>query len=369
MAKILKRAALVLVILVLVPAMAVGGYVAYVALQYSRIADNTALAVAGQQAAFLQAGERYTAATYNIGFGAYNHDFSFFMDSGTMEDGTPVTGLYAKARSLQAVEQNTAGAIETLKELSPDFCLLQEVDVKADRSWKVDQTAAVAAALPGYSTTYTSNFHTAYLAYPLNDPIGKTEAGLYTLSRYYIESAVRRSYPVDNGFPTKFFDLDRCFSLFRLPVEGGGELVLINSHMSAYDEGGTIRAAQMKMLAGVLEEEQQKGNWVIVGGDFNHALGGTETAFASRQEVPGWVFPFRAEELPAGFRVVQAANQTQVATCRSTDLPYVKGVNYSTVVDGFVVSANVEAAAYNVDTDFMYSDHNPVQLTFTLKAS
>ena len=40
--------------------------------------------------------------------------------------------------------------------------------------------------------------------------------------------------------------------------------------------------------------------------------------------------------------------------------------SYTTVVDGFLVSANIRATAENIDADFAYSDHNPVKLTFEL---
>lgn len=36
------------------------------------------------------------------------------------------------------------------------------------------------------------------------------------------------------------------------------------------------------------------------------------------------------------------------------------------MVDGFLVSDNVKATAENVDTDFGFSDHNPVLLQFEL---
>lgn len=367
MAKILKRTGIVLLCLLLVVVLVVGGYVLYIVLQYSRIADFEPLTVQNPQAAQLRAGQEYTALTYNIGFGAYNHEFSFFMDSGVMDDGTAVTGKNARAQSLDIVQRNTQGALTTAQGLSPDFCLFQEVDKEADRSWKVDQTAQMEAGFPQHAAVYASNFHSAYLAYPLHEPHGAVEAGLLTLSNQNISEAVRRSYPVDNSFPTRFFDLDRCFAVLRLPVEGGGELVLINSHMSAYDEGGTIRAAQLEMLRGVLAEERAKGNWVVVGGDFNHALGGTIDAFGSRQQLPAWVFAFDESELPEGFSVVQADNIQTVPTCRSTDIPYEKGVNYTAVLDGFLVSDNLAATAHNVDTDFAYSDHNPVLLRFALQ--
>ncbi len=37
------------------------------------------------------------------------------------------------------------------------------------------------------------------------------------------------------------------------------------------------------------------------------------------------------------------------------------------IVDGFLVSDNVSAAAENLDEEFLYSDHNPVVMEFVLK--
>ncbi len=364
----LKRVLLVLALLLALVVLAVGGYVAYIVLAYYRIPDDKTLVMEGQASGVLQPGASYTAMTHNIGFGAYDHAFSFFMDTGTMDDGSPVKGQHARAQSQQIALSNTEGALALAQAEQPDFLLLQEVDEKADRSFQLNQVQTFTGAFPAYVSVYASNFHTPFLAYPFHEPIGATESGLLTLSRYPVASAQRRSYPVDESFPTKFFDLDRCFAVLRLPVEGGGELVLINSHMSAYDEGGKVREAQMEMLCGLLETERQAGNWVLVGGDFNHAFGESISAFPSRQQQPEWVYAFPEEALPEGFGLVRAENFTQVATCRSTDIPYEKGVNYQAVLDGFIVSDNLRAEAQNLDTDFQFSDHNPVLLCFTLES-
>lgn len=366
--RVVKRILWGLVLAVLVLGAAVGLYVGYVAVQYNRIPDGEKLTVENPQEAALEPGREYTAATYNIGFGAYGPDYSFFMDTGVMKSGEAVSGRYGKAISAESVAQHTRGAAETIAALSPDFVLLQEVDLDADRSYHLNQWENLRKTLPGYGSVFAVNFHTPFLAYPLHDPHGATTAGLGVLSRYRIDESVRRSYPISEAFPDKFFDLDRCFAVNRLPVEGGGELVLINSHMSAYDEGGVYRQQQMDMLAGMMSDEYAKGNYVIVGGDFNHALG-TEAAeaFESQQEFPAWVAILDERDLPEGIRIQKAENQLEVPTCRAAEIPYEKGVNFVTVVDGFLVSANVEATAENIDTDFAYSDHNPVLLRFTLK--
>jgi endonuclease/exonuclease/phosphatase family metal-dependent hydrolase len=345
----------------------IAGYVIYMQANYYRIEDHAPLEAENNQEKTLKLEEMYTAVTYNIGFGAYGPEYSFFMDTGEMQDGTLTAGKYGKAISKASVKANTKGAAGELEKLDADFMLLQEVDVDADRSYHINQKEELIERFSDYGNVFANNFHSAYLFYPFSDPHGAVEAGLLNFSRYKIAEAKRRSYPVDNSFVTKFTDLDRCFAVMRLPVEGGKELALINSHMSAYDEGGRIRAQQLELLNSVMEEEYQAGNYVIVGGDFNHALGeAVAEGFPTEQKFPAWVSILTQEEMAEGIAIQQAENELDVPTCRGADLPYTKGVNFTTVVDGFLVSDNVKATAENIDTDFGYSDHNPVLLRFEL---
>lgn len=343
------------------------GYIIYMQAHYYRIEDRTSLAVENNGTGIMETGKSYQAVTYNIGFGAYGPDYSFFMDTGEMADGTKTSGKYGKAISAASVETNVSGAAQVLEMLDADFILLQEVDVDADRSYHMNQVEWMRDIFSEEASVYAENFHTAYLLYPIPDFHGAVRAGLLNFSKYSVTSAERRSYPVDDSFITKFTDLDRCFSVMRVPVQGEKELVLINSHMSAYDEGGAIRARQLELLNSVMSEEYAEGNYVIVGGDFNHAFGeASAEGFASAQKFPEWVSVLTQEELAEGMQMVLAENGLEVPTCRGADIPYEKGVNYVTVVDGFLVSDNVRASAENIDTDFAYSDHNPVRLQFEL---
>ena len=86
MSKVLKRVLVVLGIVVLAALLVVGGYVAYLMITYNRIADNDPVEVVNNSSAQLAKGVTYSAATYNIGFGAYTPDYTFFMDEGIMED-------------------------------------------------------------------------------------------------------------------------------------------------------------------------------------------------------------------------------------------------------------------------------------------
>ena len=366
MPKALKRALQVVGIIIALALIVVIGYIAYLEATYFRIADPTEVEVDNNPSTVLEVGNEYAVATYNIGFGAYTPDYTFFMDEGIMKDGTPTVGEHATAVSKESVEACTEGAIRVLEGLDLDFALLQEVDTDSTRSYNVNQKAAVESAFPDFSSAFAVNFHSGYLAYPIGDPHGTVNAGLLTIGDAHVDSAERRSYPIDEAFPTKFFDLDRCFLVERLPVDNGKELVLINSHMSAYDEGGLIRAQQFALLTGIMEKEAAEGDYVIVGGDWNHALCSSESLYESGFQVPPWVATFDESLLPAGFSVVRASNIETVPTCRNNDVPYEEGYTYTVTVDGFVVSDNVKATAENVDAGFEYSDHNPVKLTFEL---
>ncbi len=367
----LKVACLSILLIILLLVTIVLGYVAYLSANYYRIADYTTLEINDNQEDILELNTQYSVATYNIGFGAYNRDFDFFMDSGVMEDGTEVYGTRAKAESKEVVLENTNGAISIMQSLDVDFAFFQEVDTASDRSYFVNQYEMIQEAFEGYSSTYASNFHSVYLFYPFNDPIGSIQSGIVTLSKYKIESSVRRSFPVDESFINKFFDLDRCFVVNRLNIEGTDkQLVLINLHMSAYDEGGVIRAQQLEMLFNLMSYEYNNGNYVIAGGDWNHDIADSLTAFDSQQQVPSWVQQITEDDLPDNFKFASSKDNP---TCRAAEMPYTKGVNYTVVIDGFIVSSNVDVVSVDnivtvgeEDVEFLYSDHNAVKLVFSL---
>lgn len=160
--------------IVILALLIVGGYAVYLLVQYERIPDGQVLTVEGSPADKLEAGQTYTALTWNVGFGAYSHDFSFFMDSGTMLDGTRVQGTGSRAESRAVVETNIGGAAETLADLQPDLILLQEVDEPSDRSHDVDERQWLTDTFPEYGSVYASNFHSAYLFTRFSTPTGRS---------------------------------------------------------------------------------------------------------------------------------------------------------------------------------------------------
>lgn len=370
--RVWKSIFITLACIIMVLVLMVGSYVVYLCCQYYRIADNVELTTANNSSALLSLNTDYKITTYNIGFGAYSHDFSFFMDTGEISETHQKTaGKNSRAKSKETVLHNTEGAINAVSVHNADFMFFQEVDTEAHRSYFVNQYDMINEGFSDYGTNFAINFHSGYLFYPLSEPHGTVNAGIATLSKYKIDSTVRRSFPIDESFPTKFFDLDRCFSVNKLPIAGSEKyLVLINLHMSAYDAGGVFRAKQLQLLFDYVTAEYNQGNYVIAGGDWNHDIAESAGYFPTDEEMPEWLAQINSDEIPAGFSFAASKN---APTCRSTDIPFTKKdngdlVNYSVVLDGFLVSDNVTVSnVHNIDTNFSFSDHNPVLMDFQLQ--
>lgn len=377
MKKKIKRIMIVLGILLGTFLITIITYVCYVFFQYYRIEDNKELEITHNAIKPIDKEKTFRIATYNIGFGAYRPDYSFFMDEGYNADGTKVVGKYARAKSKESVLESTEGVKNEIINQNVDFAFFQEVDTDSTRSHHVNQCEILEKSFSNYDSNFASNYHSAYLFYPFTQPIGKSNSGLLTFSKYKIDSATRKAYPISNKFD-KFFDLDRCFSVSRIKLNDR-ELVLVNSHMSAYDKGGYIRAQQIDAMKNFCNEEIQKNNYLVFGGDFNHDLLKNHPDFQYTsltkplwmnftQLKPDWLASINYETDLAEHMIPAVADNNP--TCRDADIPLTGHENevYKSVIDGFFVSDNIEIISVkNINNNFEYSDHQPVVLEFTLK--
>lgn len=220
MNKYIKRTFTSILLIILILVLFVGGYCGYIIISYDRIGNVDLNINSKSTTQTLKLDETYSATTYNIGFGAYSQDYTFFLDTGYDILGNETCGYYSKARSKEEVLFNINGSLNTVKELNPDFVLLQEVDVKSTRSYKINQNQMFIDSLSGYDNVFSCNFDTAYLPYPLYDMHGKSYAGLSTFSKYQINKAYRVEYTISDTL-SKLFDVDRCFSVSVVDVENG----------------------------------------------------------------------------------------------------------------------------------------------------
>lgn len=351
--KILAIVGCVLGVIILV----VVAYAAYLFMAYNRVGDAK-LEPSNRSEKTFETGKEYKIVSYNIGFAAYEDDFGFFMDGGTEGRG------WSKER----VVSNLTNIANVLKSYDADIYYIQEIDVDSTRSYHVDQRPCLTDTLSDMSYVYAQNWDSPYLWLPIVRPHGAANTGIMIFADAKLGLSERYELPVESGF-MKLIDLDRCYQKSHIALKDGKELVLYNFHLSAYTSDGKIATEQLKELLTDFDKEVANGNYCIAGGDFNKdLLGDSSVYFGKGDKEYNW-----AQPIPEGVLenskatlVVPFDKSNPVPSSRNADGPYHAG-QYVITIDGFMVSPNITAVSSNViDTQFKYSDHNPVEMTFIL---
>ena len=356
MKKLLKGLLKLLLVVILIAVLGVGGLLGWLSYTEYKPADVEQLPFFATtvDADALPAGESIDILSWNIGYAGLGAGSDFFMDGGKS----------SRAADKMQVSEYLGGIYATLynAELDPDLILLQEVDVDSSRTFGINQ----AEQLGRGNAVHALNYSCPFVPIPM-PPMGKVNSGLLTTTRYDVESAERISLPCPFSWPLRIANLKRCLLVSYLPIEGSDkQLVLVNLHLEAYDDGeGKI--AQTKVLNDFLQSEYAKGNYVIAGGDFNQIFpGGLEAWPNTHPDL--WTPGLLTEDmLPEGWRY---AYSLDVPSCRLLNQPYNPADTANTqyyVIDGFILSPNVELELVeNLDLGFANADHNPVHISVKL---
>ncbi len=352
----MKKILRFLLVLILVIVVAVGALLGWLTATELKPAPVEEMEVDnGEGAHALAGGEELRILSWNIGYGGLGKDSDFFMDG----------GKDARSADQPTVKQYLQGIAATIAEHDPDLALLQEVDINSSRTYSIDERDYLDTEMS--TETYALNYSCPFVPVPV-PPIGKVNSGLFTLTDdLIVEHAQRQSLPCPFSWPLRIANLKRCLLVSYLPIEGSdSQLVLINLHLEAYDDGeGKI--AQTQQLRQFIQEEYRKGNYVIAGGDFNQTFPGSLEVYPILD--PGFWTPgvLENELLADGWRF---AYDTAVPTCRLLNQPYDPSDTAHTqyyVIDGFILSPNVEVKSVStIDCGFENSDHNPVELVVEL---
>lgn len=316
------------------------------------------LEISGTGCELLYPGDDVKIMTWNIGYGALGDNADFFMDGGS----------HVMTADEARVQENIAAVIAQILAVRPDVTFLQEADVDSTRSHHINEVEQITEACTLCQSTFANNYRVMFVPYPM-PPIGKVNSGLLTLSGYPISESVRVQLPCPFSWPIRTANLKRCLMIDRVPVNGTDkELVLVNLHLEAYDDGeGKI--AQTEMLRDILQAEAAAGNYVVAGGDFNQIFSSIGNPFPSQEGMwlPGEI------DVTAFSPDWQFAMDTRLPSCRSLDQPYA-GADRTDfqyyLIDGFIVSRDLEILSLETqDLDFVNSDHNPVVMEVRLPAA
>lgn len=292
--------------------------------------------------------------TWNLGYAGLSKEMDFFYDGG--KNVRPPK---------KKVEENIHAILQEIKRKdSMNFILLQEVDFRSKRSYRINEVDSLVAWMKGFWLFSGINYDVTFVPVPPKAPMGHVKSGLVTLSKYIPSSVTRYSFPVNFAWPTKLFMLDRCFLVSRFNLSGGKELLIINTHNSAYDNGA-LSTKELEYLSGFIHKEFENGNHVIVGGDWNQSPPDFVPAFTHNKFDTVDLIHINGKLLPSGWQWIYDAS---TPTNRRVDFPYDEKTTHTTVIDQFLISPNVESISVRgLDLGFEHSDHHPVIARFRLK--
>ncbi len=295
--------------------------------------------------------------TWNIGYGGLGAESDFSADG----------GKHYLPPSREIVDKNLAGIVAELKTATADMIILQETARPGAMTRGADILGAVGAALAGRDNAFSADLTMRVLP-----PMLRFRHGLFSSAN--VAGIERETIPLPLepqhilGLARRLYHMHVTRIPFSISDSGGvsgGEWTIVNVHLSAFDEGADVRLAQLRAVVDYAEQEYSAGNHVIIGGDWNYEFHRPDWPATTEEQYLFWLHPFPFEELPRGWR---AGYDRKVPTVRTNERPYRRGENFTTVIDGFVVSPNVEIdSVETTDLDFQITDHQPVTARFTAK--
>jgi endonuclease/exonuclease/phosphatase family metal-dependent hydrolase len=296
----------------------------------------------------------FTFLSWNVGYFGLGAEMDFFYEGGKMVN-----------PKKELVEKYSAEILNFLKSAdSIDFIILQEVDKNSTRTGKLDETVDIMEILPGFSSSFGLNYNVKFVPLPITNPVGKVEMGQMNLSKYQPVSSQRHSYFSEYAWPKQLFMLDRCFVVSRFKMANGKELVLLNTHNSAYDPNGKLREVEMPLIRDFMLAEFNKGNYVIAGGDWNQNPPDYNLEKINKTYPSVIIEIMDSTMFPENWNF---AYDPQRGTNRALNLPLTTGKTEVTIIDYFILSPNIEIEAIKtLSLGFQNSDHEPVFLKIKL---
>lgn len=299
------------------------------------------------QTALPEAGNLISVTTWNIGYGALGADADFLSDGGSS----------VRALSRDDIQDAAIEIGRNVGAFGSQFILLQELSDAGYITRTVPVRAEIEKNLTAYSTIYWEDLGLSELS-PWRVSHGMGVYGLRDIS-------ASQAYALPQEPGTILLDIKRYYAAIVTegPIRNSDhKWILLNVHLSAFDDGGDIRRAQIKALFDFAVDQFNAGNHVVIGGDWNMRIADTDFAHTTSPDDLFWIHDFPPELLPAGWKF---GVDRRTPTVRTLNKPYIAGDNFTAIIDGFVYSPNVHLREVKTaDFGFEHTDHHPVTATF-----
>lgn len=292
-----------------------------------------------------------TLISWNLGYAGLGYDSDFVVDGGSR----------FLPPSQASVEKNAQGIISFIESNRVDVFLLQEI---ADYSLFIRSTNLI-----GMVQDHLKNYDLAFVE-NINLPLIfiRLRVGNATFSRYQLDTVRRVELPREKK---KYYGIRQKYPvlIYYLPIKDSDqEWVIMNVHLAAFDKDAETRELQLDLLRSLMLEEYEKGNPVIIGGDWNMRLASTEFPYTTEEKYLFWIHDLAEDFTTLGWKW---GIDPSAPTVRTLERAYKKGENYTCIIDGFLVSPNINILLVKTtNLEFRNTDHNPVyiKVSFSPKA-
>lgn len=280
--------------------------------------------------------------SWNIGYAGMGRESDFLLDNGTS----------LRPRSKQLVLKNLKGILETIGTMDAGILLLQEVAGPSWNTFGVDVFRGLRREFGAYHWYFDPD-----ITISLADEYHGIVNGNATAS--ILEPRSVESYPLsrEDGL------IGKEYAALATTIEReDGVCTILNIHLSAFDPRDSgLRERQLSEVMGLARGLYERGEHVVIGGDWNLRLVQTQFPHTTAPEDLFWIRDLDPSYIPKGWQVVV---DPTVPTVRTAERPYMEGENHSLIIDGFILSPNVRVEQIRtLDLKFEYSDHQPVLLS------
>ncbi len=326
------------------------GYALVFVLANRRVRPKTGpVAVPKATADLPKATSLLSVLTWNIGYAGLGEKADLVVDNGR------------SFRPLSAADMTSAahGIADWLAGKSCDIICLQENANAGFLTRETPLRPIIEETLPARAHLFWTDMKTVYTPGFL-----QIDHGMSVHVARRLQGAHAQALPQDDtyilGLLKKHYGM--LVSRFAL-ADTGFEWVVFNVHLSAFDTKGQARRGQLQRLMHLAVQEYEKGNFVVIAGDWNMRLRPVEFTHQADPKHLSWVSDFPTDALPEHWQI---AADPAVPTVRSLNAAYRAGENYTTIVDGFLLSPNVALERVRTDDQgFGFSDHHPVTAEFS----
>lgn len=314
-----------------------------------RCPDYADIEIRDSKQVLLPAGPDLSVLTWNIGYGALGKDADLYVDGGKS----------LRALSKPEIVIAAQEIVQIVSQTSWDLICMQEIATAGVTTHNVDVRGMIDKALPNRQRFFWADLKAVSLPRVL-----RICHGMATYSRKMSDLCRVIDLPDANAYMLGFIKKPYVGLLNRLAISNTDKAwVIINIHLPIFNTTPATRTAHLGQLFDVAKREYEKGNYVVMAGDWNTRLCSTSFPHTTDPKFLTCYTDFPQDSLPAGWKIKV---DPTTPTVRAIHAPFVKDQIYTTVFDGFIVSPNVRVSSVKtLDMDFAHTDHQPVEGRFS----